>query len=65
MGHVMYCYTGWIMDRASCTEETLLNFLLNYGSREMGHDGVAPGNWFPQVDGLSMDPRDLRRHNTL
>ena len=32
MGHVMYCYTGCILDIASCIEETLLDFLLNYGS---------------------------------
>ena len=33
MGHVMYCYTGCILDRAARTEETLSEFLLNYGSR--------------------------------
>ena len=26
MGHVMYCYTGCILDRASYTEETLSDF---------------------------------------
>ena len=26
----MYCYTGCILDRASRTEETLSDFLLNY-----------------------------------
>ena len=31
------------MDRASRTEEILFNFLLNYGSQEMGHDSVASG----------------------
>ena len=25
MGHVMYCYTGCILDRASHTKETLFN----------------------------------------
>ena len=50
MGHVMYCYTGWIVDRASCTKETLFDLLLNYGSREIGHDG------FLQVDELSTGP---------
>ena len=43
MGHVMYCYTGWIVDRASRTEETIFDFLFNYGSREMRHNGVASG----------------------
>ena len=33
MGHVMYCYIGCILDRASRIEETLFDFLLNYGSR--------------------------------
>ena len=33
MGHVMYCYIGCILDRASRTEETLSDFYLNYGSR--------------------------------
>ena len=28
MGHVMYCYTGCILDRASFTEETLPDFFL-------------------------------------
>ena len=32
-------------------------FLLMYGSHNMRHTG------FPRVDGLSMDPRDLGRHN--
>ena len=43
MGQVMYCYTSWIVDRASHTKETLFYFLLNYGSQEMGHDGVVSG----------------------
>ena len=33
MGHVMYCYTNCILDRASRTKETLFDFLLNYESR--------------------------------
>ena len=41
MGHVMYCYKSCILNRASRTEETLSDFLLNHGSRQMGHDGVA------------------------
>ena len=32
MGHVIYCYTGYSLDRASRTEETLFDFLLKYGS---------------------------------
>ena len=32
MSHVMYCYTGCILDRAFHIEETMSNFLLNYGS---------------------------------
>ena len=32
MGHVMYCYIGCILDRASHAEETMSDFLLNYGS---------------------------------
>ena len=39
----MYCYIGWIVDRSSRTEETLFDFLLNYGSQEIGHDGVESG----------------------
>ena len=39
----MYCYISCILDRASRTKETLSDFLLNYGSRQMGHDGVASG----------------------
>ena len=31
-------------------------FVLMYGSHEMRHTGI------PRVDGLSTDPRDLRRH---
>ena len=62
MGHVMYCYIGWIVDRAFCTEETLFVFLLNYGSREMGHDGVALGYSTPidfhRLTGCQRDPRD-------
>ena len=62
MGHVMYCYTGFILDRASRTDETLSDFLLNYGSRLMGHDGMASGHptptcfcWFT---GCQRDPWD-------
>ena len=33
MGHVMYCYTGYSLDRAFRTDETLSDFLLKYGSR--------------------------------
>ena len=33
MGHVMYFYTCYILDRASHTEEIMSDFLLNYGSR--------------------------------
>ena len=33
MGHVMYCYTSCILDRASRIEENLSDSLLNYGSR--------------------------------
>ena len=32
------------------------SFLLMYGSHDMRHTG------FPQVDGLSTDPRDLGHH---
>ena len=49
MGYEMYCYTGWIVDRASLIEGTMFNFLLNYGSREMGHDGAASGYVTPQI----------------
>ena len=34
-------------------------FLLMYESHDMRHTG------FPRVDGLSMDPRDLGRHNLV
>ena len=68
MGHVMYCYT-YILDRASRSEETLSNFLLNYGSRKMGHNSVVSGHpksiGFPRVGGLSMGPPDLGRHNLV
>ena len=43
MGHVMYCYIGWIVDRTSRTEKTMFDFLLIYGSREMGLNGVVLG----------------------
>ena len=33
MGHVMYCYIGCILDKASRTEKTLSDSLLNYGFR--------------------------------
>ena len=61
MGHVMYCYIGCILDRASRIEDTLSDFLLNYGSRLMGHDGVASG--YPTPIGfrrLTDCQRDLR-----
>ena len=62
MGHVMYCYTGCILDRACRTKKTLSNFLLNYGSRYMGHDGVALGYsttiGFRRLTGCQRDPRD-------
>ena len=47
MGHVMYCYKCCILDRASRTKEILFNFLVNYGSRQIGYDGVVSGNRFP------------------
>ena len=47
MGHVMYCYTGCILYIVSHTDETLSDFLLNYGFREMGHDGVTSGYPIP------------------
>ena len=28
MGHVMYCYTGCILDRDSHTEDTLFDFFV-------------------------------------
>ena len=62
MGYKMYCCTGWILDRASRTEETLFDFLLKYGSREMGHDGAASGyqtpTGFRRLTGCQRDPRD-------
>ena len=62
MGHVMYCYTCCIFYRASRIEETLSDFLLNYGSREMRHDGVASGyptpTGFHRLMGYQRDPRD-------
>ena len=62
MVHVMYCYIGWIVDRTFRTKETLFNLLLNYGSREMGHDGVASGyptpTGFHRLTGCQRDPRD-------
>ena len=62
MGHVIYCYIGCILDRVSCTKETLSDFLLNYGSRSMGHDGVALScptpTGFRKVTGCQRDPRD-------
>ena len=63
MGHEMYCYTCWIVDRASRTKKTLFDFLLNYGSREMGHDGEALGyptpTSFCKLTGCQRDPRDM------
>ena len=41
MGHVMYCYTGCILDRASRTEETLSIFFVKLWISIMRHDGVA------------------------
>ena len=59
---MMYCYIGCILDRASCTENILSNCLLNYGSRQMGHDGVASGyptpTSFRRLMGCERDPQD-------
>ena len=61
MGYVMYYYTGCFLDRASYTEETMFDFLLNYGSRSMGHDSVALGystpTGFRRLMGCQRDPR--------
>ena len=60
---MMYCNTGCILDRASHTEETMFDFLLNYGSRKMGHDGVASSHPTPtgfiRLTGCQWDPRDM------
>ena len=59
---MMYCYTGCIVDRVSRTQETLFDFMLNCGSREMGHDGVASGyskpTGFCKLTGYQRDPRN-------
>ena len=62
MGHVMYCYIGCILDRVSRTKETVRFFLLNYGSRSIGHDDVVSGysisTGFRRLTGCQRDPRD-------
>ena len=60
--------TCCILGRAPRTKETA-RFLLNHGSRKMGHGDVVLGyrtsTSLPQVDGLSTDPRVLGRHNLV
>ena len=62
---------GCILGRALRTKETHARFSFNLGSRKKkkGLNGVVSGyptsTNLPRVDGLSMDPRDLRRHKGI
>ena len=44
MGHVTMFSTGWILDKAPPTKETLSGILLNYRSRYMGHNNAVLGH---------------------
>ena len=60
-------YTGCILGRAPRTKETLPDFLSILGPGKIGLNCIVSVypifTNLPQVDGLSMDPRYLGRHN--